>query len=167
MADRKPRASRTRATTVPEDPIEVRVFTLADHAVVAPDGKLYMNGGGVAQQFLRQLPGPLGPLSLALVVRLPWHMTSDSVKIAVRALDADRNAVGPDPVFDADAEVGRAPGQRPGDEITLALAVPLGGYEVRLPSESTVYFHLIVNGEPLTRLPLKLRRLPVAGPALG
>ena len=50
------------------DRIEVRIFTLCDHATVPPDGKIYMHGAGINQMFLAQMPGPLR--ALFLVVRL-------------------------------------------------------------------------------------------------
>ena|SRR3712207_2376658 len=147
---------------MPDDRLEVRIFTIADHAVFAPDGKLYMNGGGIEIMRVQQLPGPLGPSSLALRLRFPWNATSETHRIVVRALDADRKPVGPDPVLEARAEVGRAPGQRPGDEIGVNLAVALTGLPVQIPDGGTVYFHLSVDDQPLSILPLKLRRVQVA-----
>jgi len=150
-------------TELARERLEVRVFTLADHVATPPDGKLYISGGGVDRIFVPQLPGPLGQLWLAMRIRLPWHMTSDRLTVTIRALDGDRNVVGPDPVAQAELEVGRAPGQRPGDEVAVQLAIPLTGFPVS--AEGVLYFHLIVNDEQLTSLPLRVvHRSPVPGP---
>ncbi len=147
------------------DRLELRVFTLADHAATPPDGKLYINGAGVEQMFLQQIPGALGPLWLAIRVRVPWNMTSEQMSLTIRALDADRNPVGPDPLAQANLEVGRPPGLRPGDEIGLNLAVPVTGFPVQ--GEGTIYFHLLVAERTLGVLPLKVRRLPTPQLAPG
>lgn len=147
-------------TQAANDRLEVRIFTLADHVAVPPDGKLYISGGGVDQMFLTEIPGALGPLSLAIRLRVPWHMTSERIAVRLRALDADRSPAGPDPLMHADIEVGRPPGARPGDEIGIALAVPLTGFPVQ--QEGSILFHLIVNEETLSVLPLKVQRALVA-----
>lgn len=140
---------------------EVRIFTLADHAVGPPDGKLYIAGAGVDQMFVPQVPGALGPLYLAIRVRIPWGRTGEPLPVRIQALDADRRPVGPDPLLQADLEVGRAPGQRPGDEIGVNLAIGLNGFPVQ--AEGTIYFHLSVADQPLGSLPLRVRRLPPQG----
>ena len=153
------------ARGVLQDRLEVRIFTLADHAVAIPvDGKLYINGAGVDQVFLQQIPGQLPQLSLALRIRIPWHMTSDRLPISVRLLDGDRNPVGPDPLAQANPELGRPPGLRPGDELGVNLALGLAGLPVQ--AEGTIYFHLEVGGQLLSVLPLKITRVMMAQVAL-
>src|SRR5438067_1088466 len=91
------RQSRSRpAGQVMEDGLFLRLFTLADHAAVPPDSKLYLSGAGVNTIWLQEIPGRLSPLWLAALVRIPWNMTSEQLPILVRALDANRNPVGPD-----------------------------------------------------------------------
>lgn len=147
-------------TEIPPDRLEVRVFTLADHAVSPPDGKLYISGGGVDQVFLTQIPGQLPPLHLAVRIRIPWEMTSDRTTLRVRALNGDRNPVGSDPLLEGDLEFGRPPGLRPGDENGVNLVIPLTGFPVQ--EEGTIFFHLIVGKQLLSVLPLKVRRALVA-----
>ena len=142
------------------DRLEVRIFTLADHVATPPDGKMYISGGGVDQMFLTQIPGVLGPLALAVRLRVPWHMTSERISVQVRVLSADRAPLGPDPAMRADIEVGRPPGTRPGDEIGVGLAVPLTGFPVE--EEGSIFFHLIVNDTTLSVLPLKVQRALIA-----
>lgn len=159
----EPNPERTDATPVvaPEiadDGLQIRIFTIADHAAIPPDGKIYVSGGGIDQILMTQMPGLLGSLWLAIRIHVPWGMTSDSIPFRIRALDGDRNPVGPDPFVAGNAEIGRAPGQRPGDEVSFSLAVPIGGLEVK--EEGHVYFHLEVNGDTLGVLPVRTRRAP-------
>ena len=143
------------------DELEVRVFTLADHVAGPPDGKLYINGGGVDTLTLSQIPGIINvPLGLAVRIRIPWRMTSDTLPFQIRVLDADRNPIGPGTLLEGNAEIGRAPGLRPGDEIGINMALTLTGYP--LPDAGTVYFHLRAGGRLLAVLPLKIRRAGVA-----
>lgn len=153
--------------SVMSDRIEVRIFTLADHVATPPDGKMYISGAGVDQMFLTQIPGTLGPLGLAVRLRIPWEMTSERLSVRVRALSAGREPAGPDPLMRADIEVGRPPQTRPGDEIGVGFAVPLTGFPVQ--DEGSLHFHLIVNDETLAVLPLKVQRALIAqiGPAGG
>lgn len=151
------RRRSSQAQDAAHDRLELRIFTLADHAVVPPDGKLYMNGGGVDRMGLQQIPGGLGPLTLAIRVRVPWRMTSDKLPLLVRILDADRNPVGPDPLIQAEAEVGRPPGLRPGDELGVNLVVQLTGYPVQ--AEGTFFFHVTAADQLLGVLPLKIVKL--------
>ena len=145
------------------DRLEVRIFTLADYVATPPDGKLYISGGGVDQMMMQEIPGNLGPLALAVRIRVPWHMTSDTVSVQVRALNSDREPIDRDPIMGADVEVGRPPGARPGDEIAIGFVVSLLGFPVR--EEGSIHFHLIANGETLATLPLKVRRAPQPRPA--
>ncbi len=145
---------------------EIRMFVIADHAVVATDGKLYLNGAGIDQVFLPTAPGHLpAPLYIAVRIRVPWHLTSETLKLRVRALDADRQPFGPDPIIDGQMEVGRAPGARAGDEMAVNLAVPIAGLPV--PRAGTIHFHLEVGDHVLGILPLKINVPPAGAAANG
>ena len=157
---RRRRSSPRTGVEIGQDRLLLRVFTLADHAAVSPDGKLYMNGGSVAQMAVQNLPGPLGPLWLAIAIRVPWQMTSEPLTMRLRVLDADRNPIGQDPAVSVDFEVGRPPGVRAGDEISVPFAVALGGFQV--PGEMSVYFHLSVADQLLGVLPLKVTQAQAA-----
>jgi len=142
------------ATVANEEPT-VRMFVIADHAATAPDGKLYLNGAGVDQVLVpesaRRLPTPL---YLAVRIRVPWHMTSESLRLRVRALDDDRRPFGPDPLVDGQMEVGRAPGARPGDELAFNVAVQISG--MAIPDNGPIHFHLELADQLLGVLPLKV-----------
>jgi hypothetical protein len=144
---------------IPGEQPEVRMFVIADHATTAPDGKLYLNGAGIdqviVQESARRLPAPL---YLAIRIRVPWHMTSESLRLRVRALDADRRPFGPDPLVDGQMEVGRAPGARPGDELAFNVAVQIAGLAV--PQAGPIHFHLELADRVLAVLPLKINLRP-------
>jgi len=142
------------------DQLQVRIFTLADYAVIPPDNKIYISGGAVDQMHLQQIPGALGSLTLAVRVRIPWQMTTQQISFRVLVLDADRQALVPDPLIQGEFEVGRPAGSRPGDELAIQFVVPLTGFPVQ--QEGTIYFHLIIEDQTLSILPLRVRRAVVA-----
>ena len=146
---------------LPSDNIEIRIFTLADHAeAIASNGKLYINGAGITSIGMGTIPSGLPPISLALRLAIPWHKRTEPVRITIRVLNEDRTAVVPEPLLDVPAEVGRPPGMRPGDEAAVNAAIALGGLPIA--REGTIYFQLDADGETIARLPLKLTRLRVA-----
>lgn len=151
---------------LPEEEFEARIFTLADYAEANHlNGKFYITGGGIANIWTAPVPGPLTPLYLAFRVRVPWRETGEPFNCKIRVLNADRTPVGPDPLFSRDAEMGRPPGFRPGDELAFNGALALAGFPLK--SYGTIYFHLEMNGktvavhplkiEPLSEAPLRLR----------
>ena len=147
-----------------EERPEVRMFVIADHAVMAPDGKMYLNGAGIDQVVLPSTPGHLpAPLYIAVRIRVPWHLTSESLRLRIRALDADRRPFGADPIVDGQMEVGRAPGARPGDEMAVNLAVPIAGLPI--PRPGTMHFHLELAERILGVLPLKINVRPATAVA--
>jgi hypothetical protein len=143
---------------VPEEQFTVVMFTLADHAeAVAETGKMYINGAGVGTVWLRQTPGQLPPLFIALRLRIPWHKTTEPFTLRIRALNADRTPVDRDPLLEARPEVGRPAGVRPGDEMAMNAVVGVGGLPVN--EHGTIYFHLEVEGEVIATQPLKIAPL--------
>ena len=102
------------------------------------------------------VPGQLGLLYLVIRIRVPWHRTSEQLPFGVRILDADRSPVDParDPAIQGAVEVGRPPGARAGDELSASLVLPLAGFPVL--AAGTLFFHVLVAGETLGVLPLKV-----------
>ncbi|MBI3974494.1 MAG: hypothetical protein HY332_24715 [Chloroflexi bacterium] len=137
-----------------QEQFEVRIFTVADHAAIPPDGKLYINGGGIVS-VMAQPPGQLPPLCLAVRIRVPWHRSSEPHQVSVRLLDADRRPVVHDPISSFTAETGRPPGARPGDELFIQFVVQLVGIPAP-PQPATLYFHLAIADHVLSVLPLKV-----------
>jgi hypothetical protein len=125
-----------------QDRVAVRIFTLCDHAAVPPDGKIYINGGGVHQLYVPQIPGPLRTLYLVVRLSIPWHMLGEPHTVHIRALDLDRRAVGPaDPLITTPFELGRPAGHRPGDESAINICAELNGLTIQQPM--TLRFHLL------------------------
>jgi hypothetical protein len=146
------------------DRVEVRIFTLCDHATAPPDGKIYMHGGGVNQVLLPQLPGPIRNLWLMIRLSIPWHMLGEPHTVRIRALDLDRKPVGPaDPLITTPFELGKPPGHRPGDESAINMCVELTGLSVE--QAMTLRFHLTVDDEVIGSLPLKVQPMPAQGAA--
>jgi hypothetical protein len=142
--------------------VAVRIFTLCDHATVPPDGKVYMHGGGVNQVFVPQLPGAIRNLWLLVRLSIPWHMLGEPHTIRIRALDLDRNPIGPtDPLITTPFELGKPPGHRPGDESAINICAELTGLSVEQPM--TLRFHLMVDDEQIGSLPLKVQPVPTQG----
>jgi hypothetical protein len=144
----------------------IRIFTIADHGVMASDGKLYLNGAGIETITVVIPESPLPPLYVVGRIAVPYQLTSEPHRITLRLLDADRNPVlsppSPDPIMDITGETGRPPGTRPGDEVCLQFAFGLLG--VPVPAQSRVFFHLAVDGRPLGVLPLRVLRPLTPGP---
>jgi hypothetical protein len=142
-----------------QDTIAIRIFLLCDHAAVPPDNKIYINGGGVHQVFLPQLPAALRSLYLMVRLSIPWHMLGEPHIVRIRALDLDRNPIGPiDPLLSTPFELGRPPGHRPGDESAINICAELNGLTIQ--EAMTIRFHLLVDDETLGSLPLKVMRVP-------
>jgi hypothetical protein len=141
------------------DHVAVRIFTVCDHATVPPDGKVYMHGGGVNQVFVPQLPGQIRSLWLMVRLSIPWHMLGEPHTIRIRALDLDRNPIGPtDPLITTPFELGKPPGHRPGDESAINICAELTGLSLEQPM--TLRFHLMVDEETIGSLPLKVQQMP-------
>ena len=145
------------------DPLEagvaVRIFTLCDHATVPPDGKIYIHGAGVQQLFLPQIPGPLRNLFLVVRLSVPWQMLGEPHTVRIRALDPDRQPVGPiDPLISTPFELGKPAGHRPGDESAVNICAELSG--LAIPAPMTIHFHLEIDEMPIGSMPLKVLAMP-------
>ncbi len=151
------------ALPVPEQ-MRVRIFTLAEHAMAAADGRLYISGAGVTNLNMANIPGPI-TFGLFLVVRLyvPYHDATLPHRVRLRVLDEDARPVGQDPLFDVgNIETGRAPGIRPGDESAINLVLALNGFPVQREGRARVY--LEVDGQPLDSLPFRISMTRPTGP---
>src|SRR5215216_979074 len=143
----------------PLDRVAVRIFTLCDHASVPPDGKIYIHGAGVHQLFVPQIPGPLRTLFLVVRLSIPWHMLGEPHTVNIRALDLDRQPIGPtDPLITTPFELGKPAGLRPGDESAINICAELSGLPIQ--QAMTVHFHLLVDEDSVGTLPLKVTHMP-------
>jgi len=142
-----------------QDRLAVRIFTLCDHAVVPPDGKLYIHGAGVHTLYAGQIPGPLRSLYLVVRLSIPWHMLGEPHTVKIQALDLDRRPISPtDPMLTTPFELGRPAGHRPGDESAINICAELNGLTIQQPM--TIRFHLLLDDEPIASLPLKVIEMP-------
>jgi hypothetical protein len=141
---------------LPRDRFEVLIFTLADHAIVAPDGKLYINGAGVDSMTLPTIPGNTLPLSLALRLRTPWSTVPSPGEFEITVTYEDGSPVIPRSLVSGAAEVLAKPEQLPGDERAASAAFSFQGLPIQ--REGKIYFHLAVNGNELAVIPLRIAR---------
>lgn len=70
----------TESTAVPDTPAAITTtvvvaFFAADHAAVAPDGKIYVNGGGISLLRFPAFPATLPTIGIAAILELPFHDT--------------------------------------------------------------------------------------------
>jgi hypothetical protein len=119
---------------------------LCDHAE-AVNGKLYINGGGWNAIFA---PGRPISVYLAALITLDWNEANIRHQLVAELLTEDgevvENGDPPQPVsVNAQMEVGRPPGVRPGTELVApmvlgfqGLTLPEGGYVWRLTAGDAV-----------------------------
>ena len=121
---------------------------LAD-AAQAVDGKLYVLGGGWSVCG----PDPV-PMALAIKLEIPWDQANVRHSWRLTLVDADGEpfmAPGPDgeeqPLsIDAEFEVGRPPGVRPGTPMDLPLAINFG--PLPLDPGRRYEWRMEIDGEP-------------------
>ncbi len=81
----------TEPTAVPDTPAaitatSVLAFFAADHAAVAPDGKIYVNGGAISLLRFPTFPATLPTIGIAAILELPFHDTMRDHTIRVGML---------------------------------------------------------------------------------
>jgi hypothetical protein len=107
-------------TALPERP-RIDSFIAADWAE-AINGKLYLMGGGFdaigAQQFPTQVR-----FSVAAILRIPWADTNRRFPVEGTVETDDGEDLGWQ--MQGELEAGRAPGSRPGGDVTIAVAAPV------------------------------------------
>jgi hypothetical protein len=131
---------------------------LADHAQVA-DGKLNLLGGGWT------VTGPQpAPFAIGLLFDVPWDRANERHRFALELLDQDGGAVQMQTpegsqavVIQAEFEVGRPPGTKPGTSLVAPFAINLGPQP--LPPGGRYEWRLTLDGETRDdwRLPFSTR----------
>ena len=130
--------------------MEVEFLILAD-AVQAVNGKLYMLGGGWTTLHAATIP-TIHPLGIALGLRVPWQETNQLHRLQINLVDSDGAPV--IQPMQAELEMGRPPGLRPGADQNAVIAVNAavsfakgGRYEVQAVVEGqtvrTVAFDVV------------------------
>jgi hypothetical protein len=126
---------------------------LADRAE-AINGKLYVMGGAWDRLQVPELPGPLlVPISVAVVITVPWSLTNREFTFSLELVDVDNQLVpmsDDSEVFSIPFEVGRPPGLREGRPQKNVLSVMIGpGLEFE--RAGTYSFRGLIDGEERSR----------------
>jgi hypothetical protein len=142
---------------------------LCDHAEAA-DGKLFINGGGIAAAWVQPQPPYLVTLALGVVIHVPYTETNNPHNLSVQLNDEDGHPVVPwtneqavpgstSPIQAiVPFNVGR-PAQLPmGDTQPVALGMNFVG--LPMPSLGLFTFILEVDGKEARRLPFRVNALP-------
>lgn len=136
---------------------------LCDAAQVAPDGKLYILGGGWAISWAPDQPLKM---SLAIMVAVPWTGANQIHNLEVDLLTADNDPVlAPDgsgePVkAGGELEMGRPPGMKPGSDLNACIAIPFDGLVL---SASDYVWIIQINGREEARIPFRVDVPPMTG----
>jgi hypothetical protein len=145
---------------------------LCDYAQVA-GGKLFVSGAAI--NLLRPAAiDPLRvPLSLALLVTIPWTATNQRHKLTIELIPdspgaervplSDQMAPGQNEdergmVF-AQFNAGRSPAMEPGEDSLLPIALPFAG--LHLPGPGAYAFEIRVDGTHARRIPFRVEMLPL------
>jgi hypothetical protein len=126
----------TEETVTPDSPARItstRVLALfaADHAVVTPDGKMYVNGGFVSVLHFPSFPATLPTLGMATVLELPFQdsMQNHMLRLGLRGPENQELPVR------VEAQFRTAPGldARFGDPGQVPFAVTVTNIEFPVP----------------------------------
>lgn len=81
----------TESTSAPDTPAAITsttvlAFFAADHAAVSPDGKIYVNGGGIGILRFSVFPATLPTLGIAAILELPFNATmrDHTIRLGIR-----------------------------------------------------------------------------------
>ncbi len=136
--------------------MEVEFAFLADGAQAAPDGKMYVLGGGIDRIFAQSFPAR-HPF-LALVVKLKLHPSECERphKLEIELWDRDGRRMGPH--VEGGFTATRQPKMRPG-----SVQLVLNFMNAEFPKPDDYEFHILVDGQHRKTLPLYVE--PLEGPA--
>lgn len=112
---------------MPDSPLRASIV-LCDFAA-AEGGKMNIMGGG----WTRIVAAMPVHIALAVLVYVPYDQLNQQRKVAIRIMDEDGNPYPKnDPVLiEADLEVGRPPGMRPGEETVVPIPLKLNGIQFK------------------------------------
>ena len=145
------------------DRAQVRIFTLADYVAEEASGRLYISGGGLEWVGLPAFPDRLSSFDLALRLAFPLNPANpraevhDSYAIEIRALDAEGQPVGPDPLLQTKMRFDRQHLPDYATETSGNLPVRIADYPVTVQPTDVIFLHLKVDGILISRLPVQLR----------
>jgi hypothetical protein len=135
----------TEGIVVPDSPARItatRVVALfaADHAVVTPDGKMYINGGFVSALRVPSFPATLPTLGMAVVLELPFqdNMQDRVLRLGLRGPENQELHV----AVEAQFRTAPALDARFGDPGQLPFAVTVTNIEIPAPGVYTLVLWL-------------------------
>jgi hypothetical protein len=124
---------------------------LADGAQVA-EGKLYVLGGG----WTRLRANAPAPVSLGIIIHVPWDSTNHQITLNVDLLDDDGEKVlveGNEVAAAGQFEVGRPPGMKPGEPLNFPMALNFNGLAL---DEGGYVWECKLQGEVVARCPFRV-----------
>lgn len=135
---------------------------MADAAQVA-DRKLYILGGGITL-----LPARPTPISLALMIQVPWDQANMRHQWRIELLDEDFMPVmaGERPVMvGGEFEAGRPAGVTPGSSLDVPLAINFSALPIKPGSRYTWRLSIDDDTEPEWRVSFSVREAQPQPPA--
>lgn len=126
--------------------VEITTFLIADHAE-AVKGKLYVTGGGWDVLTFSKLPARRAHVSLAVVLRVPWHETDMKHDLTVDLVDADNGSLLRKGAVGGSFSAGRPPHARVGDDQPGLFVMNFDNVEFTEPGDYR--FLLSVDDAPL------------------
>ena len=149
-----------RQTTQSPDPLndraQVRIFTVADYVAEEPSGKLYISGSGLEWVGLPAHPGVLPAFYLAIRLAFPMTVAKPRHVVEIRALDADGNPAGYDPLLQAEMQFDLERAPKTATEMSGNLPVQVTDYPITIQPDAVIFLHLLVDGTLISRLPVQL-----------
>lgn len=149
--------------TVPDTPaalssIEVLSFFAADHAALAPDAKVYINGGFIYLLRFPTFPSILPTLGITACVRLPFQDTLKNHHLAIGL----RGPGGQELPLRVEAQFRAAPGPEAqyGEAGLVPFAVTVTNIEIPGPGTFTLTFS--IDHKELATYKLRALQTPMA-----
>lgn len=140
-----------------QDRAQVRIFTLADYVAEEPSGRLYISGGGLEWIGVPAFSDRLSPFDLVVRLAFPIKIAKDVHVVEIRALTADGIAVGPEPLLQTTMGIDMQNLPDNASEISGTIPVRIAEYPISTRQDEVIFFHLVVDGVLVSRLPVQLR----------
>jgi hypothetical protein len=148
------RPQSTEPTPLAEDDeFRLDLLTLAEWALIAPDGRVSLGNAVTTAVQVPALPAGLPPLYLVASIVAPPAWAGQQAQLAVRALDADGLPIAADPLVSGAATFPPRPNNL-GAVSRVQFALQLAGLQVR--TAGRLRFVLSLAGDELGELDLTI-----------
>ena len=144
-----------------DDEFRLELLTLAEWALIAPDGRISLGNALTTTVQVPALPGGLPPLYLVASVAAPPPWAGHQAALTVRAVDAEGRPLAADPLLSGTAAF---PPAAEGAAVTprLQFAIQISGLPVQRPGR--VRFIVALAGDELGELGVEVRLAPPPPP---